>query len=636
MNEEAGSEARGQTTEDRVGRSVQPDSQHRTSETAANARRLKPSTLAWTLAALCLLLFFFRLGSVPLFDLDEALYVTCAQQMVVSGDYRTPRLNSRPHDRPDATAVAFFEKPILVYWLSAGSMRLFGRNEWAARLPSALAALLTTGLIVLAGRRWFGWRAGLLAGLVYATAPMTVLDARQMTTDGLLTLWLTLALVSGQRAVARGTRNPYHLSPTRYSSFFWLFAGLAVLTKGIIGLLLPMLVFSVYLALDRVGLRLRASAARGLVGRFRLRWNRAGTWWPAVRAFRPLLGLLLFLAIVAPWHVAMAGSKEKDAQGRTFTQEYIIRQHVGRFRGGDVWHNAPIFTYALFFLIGFFPWAGLTPAAFRIPTGTPAETEAHRFLLVWFWTIFLFFSLSAAKLPTYIVPAYPAAALLVGRWLDRALLASAEPAEVRSLRRAGMTALLVAGLLVAAALAGPRLVPANAPIPPDLARLTLWVTLLMFAGCLIAWACFQRGGQSARGRRAGIAAWTGTMAGFVGIAATAGYALADRDLIGTYQRLAAAARADAEAGLPVVYYNIVPRRPSMLFYAGYAPFERKETPLRPFLRDTLPTAREMDILTSTDTYETKLRPELAVAPEFALRPLRSEGGWILLRLTRQP
>src|ERR1700712_4819395 len=118
---------------------------------ASSERKTLRRLPEWSVAILCLFLFFWRLGGVPLFDLDEALYVTGARQMVLSGDIVTPRLNSRPLTRPSEQAVPFFEKPILVYWACAASLRAFGMSEGAARLPVAIAALLTTGLVAFAG-----------------------------------------------------------------------------------------------------------------------------------------------------------------------------------------------------------------------------------------------------------------------------------------------------------------------------------------------------------------------------------------------------------------------------------------------------------------------------------------------------
>ncbi|HZP84333.1 MAG TPA: glycosyltransferase family 39 protein, partial [Chthonomonadaceae bacterium] len=606
------------------------------------------------------------------FDLDEALYVTCARQMVLTGDIVTPRLNSRPLTNPAETAVPFFEKPILVYWACAASMALFGLSEWTARLPVALAALLTTGLVAWAGTRWFGRRAGLLAGLVYALAPITVLDARQMTTDGLLVLWFTGAMLAfwhchsaaqDRRSVAFG-----------WPLLFWTACALAVLTKGAVGLLLPLLVSGVLL----------------FVSRFAPRWKRlrdaeptdaaAINLWASVRSVRPLAGLLLVLVLAAPWHIAIWRAGGRDAQGRTWVQEYILRQHVGRFRGLDTVHNAPPPTYFVYFLFGFFPWACFAPAAFRKPSppdplshaagegGTLARARASasprmknagtikpdirlspsptawergtggegRFLLVWFWTIFVFFSVGAAKLPTYIAPAYPAAALLVGRWLDSALRSSASARTLRSVQRGALGALAAAAFLAAVAVFVPPYLPPRAAIPASAVLLIRAVTLLMLAGCLIAWLCLLYG-RGMRWRWGGFGALLAVPMALVGVGCTLGYAVARRDLLGPYQQLAIAARPDAEKGLPVVFYNIIPRRPSMLYYARYAPLERKERPLLPFLRPFLQAEpHEADVVLPVRAWKEGLVQELAAVPEMTARVLKQTGGeregWVLLRI----
>src|SRR5437868_4466965 len=100
------------------------------------------------LVMLCLFLFFWRLGSVRLFDMDEGFYVSCARQMVVTGDWITPRLNVRPHDRPNQTTIPFFEKPILTYWVAAAAFRAFHISEGSARIPAASASLAATLLVV--------------------------------------------------------------------------------------------------------------------------------------------------------------------------------------------------------------------------------------------------------------------------------------------------------------------------------------------------------------------------------------------------------------------------------------------------------------------------------------------------------
>ncbi len=662
---------------------------------ARAGRFVRRTSGAWGLAALCLFLFFWRLGGVPLFDLDEALYVACARQMVRTGDVVTPKLNTRPFDHPAQTLVPFYEKPILVYWVSAASMRAGGVSERSARLPSALAALLTTGLVVLAGTRWFGRRAGLLAGLVYATAPMTIADARQMTTDGLLTLWTTGALFAFWtvwRRIAFPSTSPTSAFPTPAASsppsfpdapvasppaatwtpalIFWGACALATLTKGVVGLLLPGLILTVFL--------LREGRVAGSL--------QAARWRQIVGALHPLAGLLLFFALAAPWHIAIWRAGGHDGQGRTWVQEYLIRQHVGRFRGGDKVHNAPLPTYLLYFLLGFFPWACFTPAAFRVRSPRPrsetgkaqAEASARNrnaptapallparakdasitpfqpdpaaettvFLRIWFWAIVGFFTLGAAKLPTYIVPAYPAAALLVGRWLSEILTAKPERAPSRALDAGAFAALLTAGLLVAGALIAPRFARPDAPVPESVLRLARHLTLTLFAGSALGWACFRAASRpgdalasNARPvwRRAGLGALTAMtiMLAFIGY--TEGYAVAARDLLGPYQRIAALANPTSDR--PTLYYNIVPRRPSMNFYADYAPLEGKQKPLLPELRALLaagPFGRTLAVATSRRTLGRDLLPELAQNPGWRAQTLAATGeganGWVLVEL----
>jgi len=636
----------------------------------------------WSVVILCLFLFFWRLGSVPLFDLDEALYVTGARQMVLSGDIVTPRLNSRPLQRPNEQVVPFFEKPILVYWACAASLRVFGMSEGAARLPVAFAALLTTGLVGFAGTRWFGRRAGLLAAAVYATAPMTLIDARQMTTDGLLVLWFTIALLAfyelhSHHALRRQFLT-YALFPWRLSRIpllltlgFWLACALAVLTKGAVGLLIPAMVISAYLLFDRFTALAGWGDGQGLRFRIAGRVRSLAHWGSGLKRLRPLLGLLVVIVLTAPWHMAIWRTKDRDAEGRTWTQEYIVRQHIGRFKGLDTVHNAPLPSYFVYFLFGFFPWACFAPAAFRrsappmedavkprqpnrkilgfrlqvsapeilLEEGLSVRTShliaATDFLRVWFWTIFLFFTIGAAKLPTYIVPCYPAAALLTGLWLDRALR---EPR--RALKGGTLAAAITAGILVVGALLAPRLVPPDRPIPAEMVQAVRHITVLLLAGCGAAWACLRLHGQEERGRKAAVGILAATMAGLIALGTSEGYSVAERYVLGPYQRAAAAAQRDASGGVPVIFYHIIPRRPSMLYYGGYSPLERKEEPLLPFLRAQLRApAFTADVVTAGDVFAGEVQQELAHAPDMTAAVVDREGtergGWVLIRFRKK-
>ncbi len=568
--------------------------------------------------------FGWRSGSIHLFDLDEALYVSCARQMILTGDYVTPRLNSVPPQDLTALTTPFFEKPILVYWASAEAMRLFGVTEAAARLPVFAASLLTLGLICFVGSRLFGRRAGFLAGVCFLTAPLTVVDARQMTTDGLLVFWISGMLFLFLAIGEIGFR------PKRKAAVlagFWLCAAAAILTKGIVGLLLPALILFFY-SLFAAG----AQGERGIVP-LMVRGLQG------FRPLRPFWGLLFVLLLTAPWHFAIAKRGERDAQGRTFVQEYVIRQHIGRFKGGDKVHNAPIFSYFGFLLVGFFPWACFLPAALRDQraevSSEPAEvlpqetqTESRRYLKVWIGVIFIFFSLASAKLPTYIAPIYPAAALLVGAWLAGRL---EKNRERNALIRSGIGAVVTASLLLLGVVLAPRFLPKNAPVPPEVVALALHLTLILALGSVFSLFLFWRNRSGA-----GIAALAFGMILLVGVVSEEGYRTAQTFILAPYQDLAEAANFVRQNEEPILYYNIVPRRPSTLFYANYSPIERKDPPLAPFL-DTLLTGQKPTVLVlvSQASFEGRLRPELVLHPQYRVETVRETAGWLLFRLTKK-
>lgn len=580
------------------------------------------SATLWFLVGICLCVFFWRLGGVSLFDLDEALYVGSARQMVESGDYITPRLNSRPPYDLNALTVPFFEKPILVYWLPALSMRFFGVSEFTARLPVAIAGACAVLLLFVVGTRWFGKRAGFLAGLLYALAPMTIIDARQMTTDGLLVLWFMGMMFAFARLEHIGEPSEVSVALDRRAFLlFWLCCSLAILTKGAIGLLLPALVIGFY--------ALTTKQAKTVP-------QRLSHLLKTLKKLRPFVGLLLTLLLVAPWHIAVARRGERDAQGRTFVQEYVVRQHIGRFRGGDTVHNAPPYTYIAYFLVGFFPWACFAPVAFRrkkpLPDSDTPDDDRRRLLRVWFWVIFIFFSIGAAKLPTYIVPAYPAAALLFGKWLDEALSREQD----RTLTRGAFASMLTTLLLALAAKIAPRFAPPHNPIPEAVLQLAQHITLLLAIGSSVAWLCFLLSTRQRGFRVAGVAALCGMMLTFVLFMITEGYELIQSQVSGPYQRVAHAANGFAERGVPVLYYNISPRRPSMLYYSTYSPIERKETPLAPALLPVL--KREAIVITSLKSYQERLLPEMAQIPNLTCQILEQQGQgretWVMARIER--
>ena len=136
------------------------------------------------LVVICFIAFFAQLGAYGLFDLDEALYVNCAREMNLNHDFVVPTVNGQP----------FFEKPPLIYWEAAISMRVFGKSELAARLPSVVATILLIGLVYLFGRRFLSARSGFIAACLLAVCPMIFGSARQLTTDATLNICIFSAL----------------------------------------------------------------------------------------------------------------------------------------------------------------------------------------------------------------------------------------------------------------------------------------------------------------------------------------------------------------------------------------------------------------------------------------------------------
>ncbi len=322
------------------------------------------------LCVLCLVVFFFQLGSHPLWDVDEGMHASTSKDMVLSGDWVTTRVNGKN----------FYDKTVLFNWFAALSFLVFGFTEFAARMPAALLGLGTVLVTYLLGRRLFGPRAGLLGGVVLATGPEFIVLSRSVMHDISLAFFITLALSFFFIAFSTGHRRGVNLV------LFYASLGFAVLAKGPIGLLLPGLI---------IGLFLLVKGRLAFLKEMSLGW-----------------GALVFLAVAAPWYVLISIRNED------YASYFFLKQNFGNFLSKVQAHHPEHFYYYVPVLLGgMLPWSFFVPLAVVRPLrqGLRNLDDGVLFLLLWFSVIFLFFSAANSKLATYILPAFPAVALLVGR-----------------------------------------------------------------------------------------------------------------------------------------------------------------------------------------------------------------------------
>jgi 4-amino-4-deoxy-L-arabinose transferase-like glycosyltransferase len=317
------------------------------------------------------LAFFQRLGNFPLLGTDEVRYLEIPREMLERGDFITPTLNY----------VAYFEKPPLHYWFDALATVLFGQTAFAARFFGALWSLLDVLLVYHLGRELFGRKTGLLAACVLGSSIGFMIQGRTNITDTTLTFFLCAALGSFLLA-----SRPAEPRKALYYYLFYAFCALAVLAKGLIGIVLPGGIILLFILCTR---------------RFSL-----------LREMRLPLGIPLFLLICAPWFVLVS------LRNPDFLQFFFVHEHFQRFltkvhhRYEPAWYFIPILFSCML------PWSFFLPAALWRSRKLREESGEERlFLLLWGGLIFLFFSLSHSKLIPYILPVYPAFALLVGFYL---------------------------------------------------------------------------------------------------------------------------------------------------------------------------------------------------------------------------
>jgi 4-amino-4-deoxy-L-arabinose transferase-like glycosyltransferase len=556
---------------------------------------LTAQTWLWLVLALSVLALCYQLGAVPFFDVDEPRYARCAQEMLQRGDWVTPYFNG----------VVRFDKPALYYWLIAISYQCFGISEGSARLVSVLATLGTTaglwlclwGMRVRLSALSPAVSAGLVC-LVWLTCLQVLGLGRMSITDMTLTLWMTLTTLTAYWATQPRQHKRWLLAG--------VFAGVGLLTKGPVALVLPGLVVLLTCVVQK-------------------RWRHILlTQWP-------LLGALLAVAIALPWYWACY-----QANGWPFIDALLLH-NVSRFEGVVSGHSQPWFFYGVVLVAGLLPWTGYLPEGIRqglrsfstnasFPaintTGRARPTDAiaaaaqdfsdetntapsHKtrynplssstqawvqFALVWVVTVLLFFQVAQTKLLTYILPAFPPLAFLVTNGIMMA--------PVRLLKR-------YAWVNVVIALAGALLLVMALPaiLPREAAGIAhhpvvWWIASLMVLASLVVTCC-----MATNHRLAGLLTQAG---GFAAVAILALNWLLPHISQITHAPVQTVKNYVAtHPGTPVVTYQM--QRPSLTYYLDHpVPSLTK----MPALNSTLQRATVPTLVLTKRVYNAAIQAEL--------------------------
>ncbi|MBV9864321.1 MAG: glycosyltransferase family 39 protein [Abitibacteriaceae bacterium] len=382
---------------------------------SSQERTANPTAVWYYLAVTvsCLVMFFYDLGALPITTPNEGLYSQVAREMIERHDWVVPHING----------LLYFEKPPLLYWLTALSMRLLGFTPFAARLPSALAGILSVWIVFWLGTRQWNAVVGACSAIVVATSIGFSLMARQVMFDALLTAWMSTSLVcfwlgsaplNTDNSPANEAVQGQQQTERNYLIYgAYAATALAVLSKGFIAILLPLLILLSYAALTGD--------------------------WPRLRPLRNFGGLLLFLLIAFPWHVIIA------MRHHEWVWFYLINEHVLRFIGQRQpkdYSTGKFYTPLVGTIALIAPWCIFLPGALAYAvsqvshtsqrltqhwsgwhfslagSGSQSLEEGYKrdiiFILCWAAIPFLFFTVSHTRTFYYLLPLVPPLGLLIG------------------------------------------------------------------------------------------------------------------------------------------------------------------------------------------------------------------------------
>lgn len=358
--------------------------------------------------------YLTNLGSTHLWDVDEAIFSRCSVEMLERGDWVTPYYNGE----------VFGHKPPVMYWFQMVAFGAFGETEFAARLFSAVFGIGTLLLTYELGRILFGARAGLWSALILAGCLNFAVIARAATPDAYLAFFCTLAML----VLVRGTHNKSDANwqpalPADWKTYAlsYVAMGIAVLVKGPVGVVLPMAVWGMFLLIEQRRREDNAETRSNAWYRTIGRWFAPLYFLKTVWRMRPITAVAIVLAVAAPWYVWVGYRSDG-----VFLQEFFFKHNLGRATTAMDSHSGPFYYYLLAICIGTFPWcmllAPMLDNLIRAIRAAEATRAAYTLLACWICVWVGCFSLVSTKLPSYIIPAYPAIAVcfaaVVDRWLS--------------------------------------------------------------------------------------------------------------------------------------------------------------------------------------------------------------------------
>jgi len=311
--------------------------------------------------------FYLTLALTPLFNLDEGAFSEATREMLLNHDFITTYLNGDLR----------FDKPILIYWLQALSVSIFGLNEFALRLPSAVAATLWAGGIYWFTKKIYDEKSAVFSAFFMVTALQIGLIAKAAIADALLNMFIAFSMFSLFLYIKE--------QKEKYLLFSFAFIGFGFLTKGPVAVLVPLATYFIYMIVKK-----------DLKSFFKDIFN--------------IKGIALFLIIALPWYIA-----EYMAQGQKFIDGFFLKHNLHRFESSMEKHKGSIFYFIPVILIGLLPWTSLLIKYLaNLKAKLKQKDDFFLFGSIWFIFVFLFFSFSGTKLPHYVIYGYTPLFIFMG------------------------------------------------------------------------------------------------------------------------------------------------------------------------------------------------------------------------------